>query len=75
MVGLLALAHERGCEAELAGRDRGRPRCRAACPTSPSLRARFAPTQRRCPTSPSRCPPLAAYDGLLATVEARDDAA
>jgi len=65
MVGLLALAHERGCEAELADAlaaeldDRGLPDLAA-------LRARFVPHERdRTPDVVVALPPLASYDALL----------
>jgi hypothetical protein len=72
MVSLLALAHERGCEAELAaalteqmqyagtaGRTSG------VAIDVPALRARFAPTPGTMPTIVVNLPPVASYDTLL----------
>ena len=70
MVSLLALAHERGCEAELAaalaeqmhhtvGRS-GRFAIDVA-----ALRARFAPTPETMPGIMVNLPPVASYDALL----------
>lgn len=64
MVALLALAHDRGCEAELAA-------CLAAelaearLPDLAALRARFAPDPARLPNVTVTMVPLAAYDTLL----------
>ena len=70
MVGLLALAHERGCEGELAAAieaalDQG------CLPDLAELTRRFAPKQSTSPTVTVQLPLIAAYDSLLATVEAR----
>ena len=70
MVGLLALAHERGCESELAAAieaalDQG------CLPDLAELTRRFAPKQSTSPTVTVQLPLIAAYDSLLATVEAR----
>jgi hypothetical protein len=71
MVGLLALAHERACEAELAqlltrDLDAGR------LPDLTALRARFAPSLADLPAVAIDLAPLAAYDEIaaLATGEA-----
>ena len=64
MVDLLALAHERGCEAELAA-------CLAAdleagrVPDMTALRARFAPDPTCIPHVTVRLAPLASYESLL----------
>jgi hypothetical protein len=64
IVGLLALAHERGCEAELAqaldaGLDAGE------LPDLSSLRARFeTPTSAAMPAVAVALPSLSAYDAL-----------
>ena len=60
MVELLALAHDRACEAELAAGDRGRSRCRASCPTSRRLRDRFAPDPAAIPEVAVELVPLSA---------------
>ncbi len=62
-VGLLSLAHERACEAELAlvlqaDLDAGR------LPDLDALRERFAPADRPCPEVRVALTPLAAYDEL-----------
>jgi hypothetical protein len=64
MVDLLALAHDRGCEAELAGclsadRQAGR------LPDMAVLRARFAPDPARVPHVTVQLASLASYEGLL----------
>jgi hypothetical protein len=64
MVALLALAHDRGCEAELAA-------CLAAdlddarLPDLAALHARFAPDPAGLPDVTVILAPLAAYDTLL----------
>lgn len=63
MVDLLALAHERGCEAELAEQlarelDAGR------LPDMDSLRALFTPDPEALPEVRVLCTPLSAYDEL-----------
>jgi hypothetical protein len=65
MVGLLALAHERACEAELADAidadlDDGR------LPDLDRLRERFRPEARAVPTIAVDLVPLSAYDELAA---------
>jgi hypothetical protein len=64
MVGLLALAHERACEAELAGAidaelDAGR------LPDLDGMRARFKPNAVAMPEVAVQLLPLSAYDELL----------
>jgi hypothetical protein len=64
MVGLLALAHERNCEAELATvlaaeLDQGR------LPALADLRARFAPSSCAPPAISVLLPAIASYDVLL----------
>ena len=64
MVDLLALAHDRGCEAELAtvlasDLEAGR------LPDMAALRARFAPDPARLPDVVVRLTPLLAYEALL----------
>ncbi len=64
MVDLLALAHDRGCEAELAGclaadREAGR------LPDMAVLRARFAPDPARVPHVTVQLASLASYESLL----------
>jgi len=64
MVDLLALAHDRGCEAELAlclaaDREAGR------LPDMVVLRARFAPDPARVPHVTIQLASLASYEGLL----------
>ncbi len=63
MVALLALAHERGCEADLAAalaeqRDGG------GVPDLASLRARFAPAAARLPVVAVNLPAITSYDTL-----------
>ena len=70
MVALLALAHERGCEAELAAAldaalDDG------CLPNLAELTDRFAPKDTVCPAVTVQLPLVAAYDSLLAPAEAR----
>lgn len=65
-VELLALAHERACEAELAqlieaDLDAGR------LPDMAALRARFAPDAAALPAVTIRHPALSAYEGLAAS--------
>jgi hypothetical protein len=64
MVELLAMAHERGCESELADQ-------LAAClqdkqlPEIAALRSRFAPDPARLPNVVVQLAPLNAYEELL----------
>ena len=65
MVGLLALAHDRACEAELATTldtllDDG------ALPDLASLRERFSPRPQAPPDIAVPLPDIATYDALLA---------
>ena len=65
MVGLLALAHEAGCEADLAAElDRGLDA--RELPDLPALQRQFAPTPAEVPTVTVVLPAAAAYDTLLA---------
>ena len=69
MVELLALAHDRGCEVDLAAAlteqlDAG------GVPDLASLRARFAPTATRLPTVAVTRPSIASYDRLLPAMAA-----
>jgi hypothetical protein len=61
MVNLLALAHDRGCEAELATADLAA----GAMPDMAVLRARFAPDPAQLPDVVVHLTPLAAYKALL----------
>ena len=73
MVELLALAHDRGCEADLAGAlveqlaDGG-------VPDLVSLRARFAPTTTPLPVVVVDLPSIASYDALLPAMAATESA-
>jgi hypothetical protein len=73
MVDLLALAHDRGCEAELAA-------CLAAdlqaglLPDMAVLHARFAPDPARVPHVTVQLAPLASYEGLLGAASIGDAA-
>ena len=70
MVSLLALAHERGCEAELAAALAEQMHHtpgkldRFAIDVA-ALRARFAPTPQTMPGIVVNLPPVASYDTLL----------
>ena len=66
MVGLLALAHERGCEVELADALTGQL-ADGGLPDLASLRARFAPDKapHPAPDVVVTLPPIASYDALL----------
>jgi len=71
MVDLLALAHDRGCEAELAGLlatdlDAGR------LPDPAALRAHFAPDPARVPHVTVRLVPLDSYDALVSLARTGD---
>jgi transposase InsO family protein len=71
VVDLLALAHERGCEAELAdllAADLAAKRL----PDMAALRQRFGPDPARLPTVVVRLTPLDAYEGLLDTAQMGD---
>ena len=65
MVGLLALAHDRGCEAELADAIAAQL-AEGGLPELTELRARFAPTAAdEAPVIVVTLPPIASYDALL----------
>ena len=72
MVALLALAHERGCEAELAAAltEQMQQEPEGASATAfaidvPALRVRFTPTPALMPDIVVNLPPVAGYDALL----------
>ena len=73
MVGLLELAHERACEADLAA-ELERVLAAGALPDLAALQQHFAPTQAAIPDVIVTLPALASYDVLLEMVLA-DDAA
>jgi hypothetical protein len=64
MVGLLALAHERACEADLAA-ELEAILAAGRLPDLDALRARFAPTGADLPQVTVAMPPAGAYDALL----------
>ncbi len=64
MVDLLALAHERGCESELADQLTASLQARRL-PDMAALRARFAPDPARLPSVVVHLVPLNAYEVLL----------
>jgi hypothetical protein len=64
MVNLLALAHERGCEAELATM-LAADLAAAQLPDLVALRARFAPDPAALPEVVVHLTPLLAYEALL----------
>ena len=64
MVDLLALAHDRGCEAELAEQLAAALQAREL-PDIDALRARFAPDPSQLPTVVVRLGSLNAYEALL----------
>ncbi len=64
MVDLLAMAHERGCEAELAAL-LAADLAAAQLPDLPALRARFAPDPATLPEVVVHLTPLIAYEALL----------
>jgi hypothetical protein len=64
MVGLLALAHERGCEADLAA-VLAEQLAGGALPDLAELTARFAPTATSVPPVSVHLPSMASYDALL----------
>ncbi len=63
-VELLSLAHERGCEAELAGLLDSYLQA-GALPDLNALRARFAPDPARLPHVSVQLAPLSAYEALV----------
>lgn len=64
MVDLLALAHERSCEAELAETLAAGLRANDL-PDMAALRARFTPDPAQAPTVVVTLPPLQSYEALL----------
>lgn len=74
MVGLLELAHERACEAELAA-ELERVLAARALPDLAALRERFAPAQAAVPDVTVTLPALASYDALRETAPAEDASA
>ena len=66
MVELLAIAHERGCESELADELSASLEARKL-PDMAALRARFAPDPAKLPTIVVRLAPLDAYEALIGT--------
>lgn len=64
MVELLAVAHERGCESELADQLTASLRARRL-PDMGALRGRFAPDPARLPSVVVRLAPLNVYEALL----------
>lgn len=74
MVSLLALAHDRGCEAELAAaltEQMQRPRAAGSAAIDvPALEARFAPAAGTMPEIVITLPPVASYDALLPSIGA-----
>lgn len=64
MVGLLELAHERACEADLAA-ELERVLAAGTLPDLAALRQRFAPVQAAIPDVTVTLPALATYDALL----------
>jgi hypothetical protein len=69
MVALLALAHERGCEAELATAltQQMQGTGAAGAIDVPALRARFAPARAAMPEVVVNLPSVSSYDALLAS--------
>jgi hypothetical protein len=63
-VALLSLAHERGCEAQLAA-ELGRDLAAKRLPDLVALQARFAPDPERLPQVTVHLQPLSDYDALL----------
>ena len=72
-VDILALAHDRGCEAELATLITG-ILATGALPDMAALRARFAPDPASLPNITVLISPLSDYNALLATVPAGEAA-
>jgi transposase InsO family protein len=73
MVDLLALAHDRGCEAELA-EALAADLAAGRLPNVPNLQQRFAPDPTRLPHVVVQLVPLAAYEGLLDSARKGDAA-
>jgi hypothetical protein len=73
MVSLLALAHDRGCEAELAAaltEQMAGPETTGGVIDVAALRERFAPTPATMPEIVVKLPPIASYDLLLPSLGA-----
>jgi hypothetical protein len=74
MVSLLALAHDRGCEAELAAalteQMAGPEATGGGVINVPALQARFAPVPAKMPDVVVDLPPVASYDVLLLSMGA-----
>jgi hypothetical protein len=74
MVSLLALAHDRGCEAELAAaltEQMQRPRAAGSVAIDvPAVEVRFAPAAGTMPEIVVTLPPVASYDALLPSMGA-----
>jgi len=72
MVSLLALAHDRGCEAELAAalteQMQRPPAAGSAAIDVRALQVRFAPAPATMPAIVVTLPPVASYDALLPSV-------
>jgi hypothetical protein len=72
MVSLLALAHDRGCEAELAAalseQMQRPPAAGSAAIDVRALQLRFAPAPATMPAIVVTLPPVASYDVLLPSV-------
>lgn len=66
MVGLLELAHDRGCEADLAD-ELGRILDGGSLPDLASLQQRFAAADTAMPDVTVHLPAIASYDALLST--------
>ena len=67
MVGLLVLAHEGGCEADLARAITEQLGRGGGVPDLAALRARFAPAAAEVPRIRVDLPPIASYDALLSS--------
>jgi hypothetical protein len=67
VVGLLALAHEGGCEADLAQVITEQLERGGGVPELAALQARFAPAIAAPPLIHVELPPIASYDALLST--------
>lgn len=74
MVDLLALAHDRGCEAELAAQLEEDLR-QKRLPDIPALRALFAPPPESLPGVSVQLAELSSYDGLVGTMTIGEEAA
>jgi hypothetical protein len=74
MVDLLALAHERGCEADLAAYLAITLQAKRL-PDMAAVRARFAPDPMRIPQVSVHLASLASYEGLLGSTSAAGEAA